>query len=362
MKIGILSMQKILNYGSFLQAYSLKKQMELLGNDVYFIDIKKGKELNFSNEENPSESRFEFIKSRIFNKYVFKKIKHFFFFKKMSDIHIKDYTDYLEVDKSIGNDEKYDLAIIGSDEVFNCCVPSAWGFSKQLFGDIKNANHVVTYAASCGSTTYENAVEFGIENELRDAMANLEHISVRDENTYKFVKSITGKEPILHLDPVFLSDFPEVEVKLPKKPYMLVYAYANRICDKNEINKIKKYAKKNNLEIICVGMFQEWCKNCIAANGFELLQYVKNASCVVTDTFHGTVFSIKYNKRFGVIVRDSNYNKLYGLLDAFNLTERLLDKEFDSVLDKEVDFSYANERIEKYKDLASQYFKEITTF
>lgn len=362
MKIGILSMQKILNYGSFLQAYSLKRQMELLGNDVYFIDIEKGRELDFSNKENHIESKLKFIIGKIFNKYFFKKIKHYFFFNKVSDIHIKDYTEYLEVDKSIGNDEKYDLAIIGSDEVFNCCVPSAWGFSKQMFGDINNAKHVVTYAASCGSTTYEKAVEFGIENEIKDAMSKLEHISVRDENTFEFVKLITGKEPILHLDPVFLSDFPEVKVNLPKKPYMLIYAYPNRICDKKEIKQIKNYAKKNNLEILCVGMFQEWCKNCITASGFELLQYVKNASCVVTDTFHGTVFSIKFNKKFGAIVRDSNYNKLYGLLDTFNLTDRLLYNDFDSVLDKDVDFSFANERIEKYKNLASQYFKDITTF
>ena len=58
--------------------------------------------------------------------------------------------------------KKFDLVIIGSDEVFNATIPSSWGFTTQLFGDIDNANKVVSYAASCGSTTFEYAKIFGI--------------------------------------------------------------------------------------------------------------------------------------------------------------------------------------------------------
>ena len=203
MKIGILSMQKILNYGSFLQAFSLKKQFENRGHEVYFIDIEDGKHIA------SDDGAEKFDLSKKFDKYFLKRIENYLLSKKMTKIHIKDYKSYLETDKKLDNGECFDLAVIGSDEVFNCTVPSKWGFSTQLFGNIKNAKHIVTYAASCGSTDYDTADGYGIINELRDSMGNLEHISVRDKNTFDFVERITGCTPCVNIDPVFLTDFDE---------------------------------------------------------------------------------------------------------------------------------------------------------
>ena len=360
MIIGILSMQRICNYGSFLQALSLKMQFEKLGHDVHFIDIEKGKQILPEEDKYVPENKILYYGKRLFNKDAITKAKHYFFHEKMCKVHNGDYDNYLHNPSTENIKNGFDLVVIGSDEVFNCCVESWWGFSKQLFGDVKNARHVVTYAASCGSTDYNLICKYEIAGEVKEAMDKLEAISVRDENTFNFVKNVTGKEPILHLDPVFLSDYPEVEFKKLKKPYLLVYAYSNRISDKEEINRIKDYAKKNNLDIICVGQHQQWCKKRIVATGFELLQYVKNADAIITDTFHGTVFSIKYNKKFGTIVRDSNNNKLRGLLQIFELTDRILSTEqFSKVMDKDIDFKRTNELIEQYKNKAKDYFEKI---
>lgn len=360
MVVGILSMQRIRNYGSFLQALSLKMQFENLGHEVHFIDIEPGKQICPEIKDELKENTVSYLAKKLFSKDALTKAKHYFFHNKMCKIHDSDYENYLD-NKNIENLKNgYDLVVIGSDEVFNCCTPSWWGFSPQLFGDVKNAKHVVTYGASCGTTDYDIVCKYGIEKELKAAMGRLEAISVRDNNTFEFVKSITGKEPVLHLDPVFLSDYPEVEFEKPKKPYLLVYAYSNRISDKAEIKRIKDYAKKNNLDMICVGQHQAWCKKRIIAAGFELLQYVKNAEAVITDTFHGTVFSIKYNKKFGTIVRDSNNNKLRGLLETLELTERILQTDdFSKVMDKPVDFAKTNELIEQYKNKAKEYFEKI---
>ena len=236
MKIGILSMQKILNYGSFLQAYSLKKQFENKGHDVYFIDIEQGKQI----VEN-SSVKISYIK-KIFQGKFFKRVQNYFMSKKMRDIHVQDYTKYLETEKKLPSGQNFDLVVIGSDEVFNCLTPSPWGFSTQLFGDIKNADNVITYAASCGQTDYNGIVYAGIEKELKYAMDNVSAFSVRDENTREFVKKITNKDSILHLDPVFLYDYDkEIENTIIKKRYLLIYAYPNRINDKIEISKIRKY-------------------------------------------------------------------------------------------------------------------------
>lgn len=359
MLIGILSMQRICNYGSFLQALSLKMQFEKLGHEVHFIDIEPGKQIVVQ-EEPFVGNKLAYLCKKLCSKDAITKAKHYFFHEKMQKIHHHDFDAYLDNKNKENLSKEFDLVIIGSDEVFNCCAASSWGFSKQLFGDVKNARHVVTYAASCGSTDYQLVCKYDIKDEVKEALNKLEAISVRDENTFDFIKQLTGKEPVLHLDPVFLSDFPEVTFKKHKKPYLLVYAYSNRISDENEIKSIKDYAQKNDLDILCVGQHQAWCKKRISASGFELLQYVKHAEAIITDTFHGTVFSIKFNKKFGTIVRDSNYNKLYGLLKTFALTERMLtNRDYSKVMDVLIDFDKVNALIDDYKQQAFDYFEKV---
>lgn len=357
MKIGILSMQRVPNYGSFLQAFSLKKQFEKRGHSVYFIDILTGRKV--CNDTAPSPNLLHKL-----DKYFFKRISNVFFYRHMNKIHTADYNKYLEnVDTSASN-EKFDLVVIGSDEVFNASIPSKWGFTSQLFGDVKNADRVVTYAASCGSMTFEISKELGITDEIRTAMMRLEHISVRDINTSDFVEQIIGKRPILNVDPVFISDFDNYipKMRIRRKPYLLVYAYGNRICEEQEIRAIKAYAKKNKLDIISVGMQQRWCSHNIAANAFELLHFVKNAAFIVTDTFHGTVFSIKYNKQFAALVRESNKNKLEGLLKQFSLNSRIASDahSIETILNTKIDYGVTNAFIAAEQQRAYNYIDMIT--
>jgi len=194
-------------------------------------------------------------------------------------------------------------------------------------------------------------------------MSNLVHISVRDRNTADFVESILNTAPERHVDPVFISDFdPFIPQLKPRKPYLLVYAYPNRICDENEVAAIKAYAQKNRLDILCVGMQQRWCKHNIPATAFELLSYVKGAQCIVTDTFHGTVFSAKYNKRFVAFIRESNRNKLGGLLDQLQLKSRAVEEieEFERIMDSSIDYEKVNSIIEHERQKASGYLDMIT--
>lgn len=358
MKIGILSMQKIHNYGSFLQALSLKMQMEARGHEVYFIDIEKGRQI--VPPVASSASVFSVLKK--FDRYFLKRIENYLLTRRMNGIHVSDYTEYLETDKVLPEGEKFDLVIIGSDEVFNATTPSPWGFSSQLFGSISNAKKVVTYAASCGHTDFDSAQRYGIVDELAEAMSHLSDISVRDENTHTFVKQITGKEALRHLDPVFISDYDSKIVPTTRrKPYLLVYAYVNRISDEKEIAAIRAYARENGLETVSVGTQQRWCDHNLSATGFELLSYVKNAACVVTDTFHGTVFSIKYNKKFAAFVRESNRNKLGGLLATFDLSGRAVadPSELGRVMDGSIDFDAVNAKIKEEKNRSMEYLDKI---
>ncbi len=347
MKIGLVSMQRVYNQGSFLQAYGLMKLLQRSSKEVKFIDIKNGISNEGFCEHFHEVHQVPYIKRKLIRLTE----------KKQEKILKQEQEKWLKLSDTYADDEKIDMAFVGSDEVFNCLAPSRWGVSAQLFGNIPNSKYVFSYAASCGHTTYEKLPK-EIVKYLADAMQNFSSVSVRDENTYDFVKKITGIAPVYHLDPVLIYDFAE-EIQLPKlnKPYMIVYSYSNRICDKQVIGAIKDYAKKNGLLTVGVGVFQYWCDKNIPVTPFQTLGYFKNAACVVTDTFHGTVISIKYNKQFVTMVRDSNRNKLQNLLDKFRLSVRGIEatEELAKKMSEKIDYKAANAFLDEEKKRTLSY-------
>lgn len=356
MKIGILSMQKVQNYGSFLQAYSLKSKIEELGHSCEFIDIKPGRVLDCNKKlELDKKNKLNIVKK--LDRHIFKRIDHIIFKKKRSNLFNNKLFYQLGIEEN-NYDKKFDVIIIGSDEVFNCTQDAKWGFSKQLLGEGLNSKKIFTYAASCGFTTYEKLKELNIDKEVKNALKFINTFSVRDKNTYKFVKKLTNKEPQYNLDPVLIGNFEKCIPNITfKQEYILIYGYDNRINDLNEIEAIKKFAKNRNLKIISAGFYQRWCDQNILVNPFELLSYVKNAKYIITDTFHGTIFSIKLNKKFATIIRDSNREKVFDLLKRFNLENREVTdlKKLDSIITEDINYSNINEFIEMETNKSLKY-------
>ena len=90
--------------------------------------------------------------------------------------------------------------------------------------------------------------------------------------------------------------------------------------------------------------------------------YIKNADFILTDTFHGTVFSIKYNINFATIIRESNKQKLTDLLERFELQERSLKdlREINNYYLKVTDFQKANQIIREEKEKTNAYLERVT--
>lgn len=329
MKVCILSMQRVLNYGSLLQAYSLKKMLASLGHEVAFIDIEPNKQDNLKRlkvktfDEGVKLSGKNIVyrllqqDSNIF--YGLKKIKAK---KNVIKLQKKFADEVLELNET-NNDQKYDACVIGSDEVFNCLNDESWGFTSQLFGNVKQANKVITYAASCGFTK-----SLDLSEEMRDVIAgsfsSVSAFSVRDENTANFVREIAKFEPQYHLDPVVVGNFDEEMEKasrslkkLPKK-YCIIYAYHGRMGEK-EKKAILELCRKEKMTPVSIGGAQKWVHTHLELDPFEVLCAFKKASYVVTDTFHGAIFSAKYASRYAIIVRESNANKLKDLTSRLGI-------------------------------------------
>lgn len=349
-------MQRVHNYGSFLQAFALKSQIEFLGHECKFIDIKPGEKL--IKEQNVENDKLYFLK--MIDKHILKRIERYFFVKKRSKIFEEKLFSILELSHNPNYNEKFDIVVIGSDEVFNCIQDAKWGFSKQLLGEGLNCNKVITYAASCGYTTYGKIKEFNIEDQVKNALSNISEFSVRDKNTHTFIKELTGKDANFNIDPVFTMNYDEFIPNINiTDDYVLIYGYDNRINDEQEINTIKKFAKERNLKTIGVGFYQRWCDENLVVDAFELLSYVKNAKYIITDTFHGSIFSIKYNKKFATIIRDSNKEKLYDLLDRFGVVDRQVEKieDLSLIIEKDINYLNINNFISDETQKSIQYLK-----
>ena len=335
MKVCILSMQHVQNFGSLLQSYSLKKCLQKLGCEVFFIDIKRMEEddllLNINrklyiNEIEGKNSSFSKLKK--IDKYTINRFK--IKYKSNCQLEImNNFRNNILGAAESSNDNHYDMCVIGSDEVFNCMAETPWGFTSQLFGNVEQADKVITYAASCGFTTYTDLPPT-VSEKITETFKNVSAISVRDKNTKEFVEQLSSKQVFQHLDPVLVGDF-DNEIEQAKEPsdlpgnFCIVYSYYNRIHKKEEIDRIKSFCKKNKLEIVTVGAPQMWVKNHLVLTPFELLKVFKKASFVITDTFHGTIFSVRYSNKFAVLLRDSNKNKLFDLVCRLGIKEHLIN-------------------------------------
>lgn len=359
-RVCILSMQRVNNFGSILQSYALKKILNELGHEVSFIDIERIDEdaalrtamNDFRNEL--SERVGVAAQIEKLNRYAFRRLVNKRKLKRQWHRFDEFRNNILQID-SRDNDQYYDYCVIGSDEVFNCLDNAWWEFTSQLFGNVRQAHQVLTYAASCGATRLEKVPD-AVRNRISESMGRLSAISVRDQNSYEFVYALTGRAPEISLDPVAIGDFDEEmksasNVDLPEK-YCILYAYGNRFHDMEDVNKIKRFCDKHGLFLIEVGAPQFWARNFVECDPFTMLNLFKNASMVITDTFHGTIFSAKYSQKFAVMIRESNRNKLSDLVVRLNIQEHLinsiddLEETYRIIKDQDrIDSILQNERI-----------------
>lgn len=349
-------MQHVRNYGSFLQAYALKTTLESFGNQCEFIDIERGEAL-------PGlERNLKYLVGMAFKRYFnwnaivssFGRMKYQKMYYERFD---KEYLPVLGIHKHTFSE--YDLVVIGSDEVFNFNQRAAYGFTTQLYGEVKNAKKVVSYAGSFGTTTIDVIDKFGVREILADAMGKMSAISVRDDNSFKVVKSLLGKEPSYNIDPVLMFDYQKYAKEPKEKDYIIVYSYPNRIKGKEEIEAIKRFAKEKGKKLISICFYFPWCDETVIPHPFEVLGYMKNASYIITDTFHGCVMSIKFNKQFVALVRDSNRQKMSSLLNQFGLGTRMCEEFSDlkSRMERPIDYIPVNKQIAAEAEKSKAYLK-----
>ena len=189
-KVGILSMQRIKNYGSFLQAYALKTLVEDLGHEVQFVDYHVEKPV-IEMGNNTKNSSFSKIVQKMEGDAPFVQKMQYMIHKKNFG---KKYYKLLGLTEDLNYNPKLDTLIIGSDEVFNCIQSNTnVGFSMELFGKNNNAKNLISYAASFGNTTVDKLKKYNKFDEVKNLIVKFNSISVRDTNSGKIINEMTEK-------------------------------------------------------------------------------------------------------------------------------------------------------------------------
>ena len=367
-KIGILSMQRIKNYGSFLQAFALKSLLEKMGHEVEFVDyhIEEPIVKSIKNSVNKNDKITKALNVLRGDAPLKQRIQYVIHKKNFG----KKYYKLLEITQEMNYNPQPDTLVIGSDEVFNCIQENKnVGYSLELFGKDNNAKRLITYAASFGNTTIEKLRKYDKEQEIANLLSKFNMISVRDRNSAEIVKKLTRQKVQCHLDPVLAYDYMnECKTIIPKittkEKYMIVYAYSGRISNE-ESNYIKNYAKKCKLKVYSIGGAQKCADKFIDCSPFEVLSYFKNAELIITDTFHGSIFSIITQRDFVTLVRKSignaygNEEKLTDLLSRLRLENRIVYdiNLIEEKMKEKIDYTKTKEIIDEARRETQKYLR-----
>lgn len=360
-KTATLTFHASHNYGSMLQAYALQQTMiKLFGNNT-IINFRSARQKRMMKVISFRPRLGPILKDLSHIPYYFSLKKKYNLFETFLSTHLS--LSSSELDKVEDKDLKeYDLICCGSDQIWN---PNPEDFDLAYLVPFKTDAIKISYAASMGPTGSSTSDKW---KPIADHLKSFRAISVRELGTAKRVKELTGREDIsINCDPVFLLDKEEWSKIIPHhpiiaKPYIFLYTL---FADKNIVDITKKIASELDLPVIVSNftniydIFTPFEKH-LATGPIEFLNLIKNASVVVTSSFHGTAFSILLNKPF-VSIKGSHDNRISNLLKLTRLEDRSIEKvEEVTDINWQPDFFASNNAIKSEKDRALEYLSQFT--
>lgn len=356
MKIGILTLPQETNYGGILQAFALQKVLRDMGNNAITIDRHRRKEYPslmihlagyfkrlfqyFILRKKTVSVKWNPFSTEDFCKKKSERIQQFL--NRNVRLTRRIYPDQLP---EIDEEYQFDAYVVGSDQVWldYYCPNSFLDFVKRP--NVKK----VFYAASCGKKSFfNNSKKISLCKEL---VKSFNGVSVREESLVTMCKEKLGVEAKWVLDPTMLLSskvyLEAIECHVESTPVLFSYILDS---NSNKNNIVKTISTTLNLPIVN-GNKEKNDREKVFPSVDDWLQNMNRARFVVTDSFHGTVFAILFNKPFISIGNVSRgLNRFDSLLNMFSLKERLItDTEFEkvsSLVGEAIDFNHVNAVLE----------------
>ena len=351
MNIGIMTFHRAVNYGAVLQAYALQKKLETYGNKVEIIDYRCSKieeEISPFDGFRKNIGTVNSIKKMIFR--TIKNMKFADFYRHYLSLSSPCYNE-LDLKK---NTSKYNVLITGSDQVWNF---GCSGSDKAYFLDFANNAKKYSYAASFGYDKLPEADPFDYKNLLEDFSG----ISVRENTAVSIVNEKSGKDAMVTLDPTLLLDLDDWKSLVSKeRPIKEKYLFIYYIREPKDLLKYaEKVAKEKGLKIINAKKSKEFLMKCSPS---DFLSWIYYSECFVTNSFHGTVFSILFHKKFAIELDNgkSINNRSKELMALLDVNGRELDiNNIDKMWD-DIDYTHIDTRLVNERNNSLEFLREIS--
>ena len=304
------------NYGTMLQAYAVQTVLQKNGLQV---DV-------FNYVSNPIKQiyrvfNFTFLKTKLKSVFI-KIITRFFYPNIYNSIKIREnafrmfkksclnMTNRINFKQELGSKiTNYDAAVLGSDQVWN---PQNLGMDYYTLNFVPNYIPKITYAPSFGVNQIpKNQIE-----KTKKYLSRIEHISTRELNGARIIKELIGRDVNTVCDPTALLTIDDWNVLKSSKmyiegDYIFCYFLGSNSCHRDFANRISKML---NCKIVSIQHMDEFVKDDLSFSDLavydvdprDFISLVANSRLVITDSFHGTMFSIYYKKPFYVL----NYSKI----------------------------------------------------
>ena len=354
MKVATITFQNTNNYGASLQCYALHRALQILGAETEVIQydspyLNKPYKIAALKEK----GLVRFILGNIWTLMRTPRNANFAEFNKNIKFSRKVNT------KTISSlESEYDLFLTGSDQVWN---GNLSGHDPNYFlGFVKDNKKKGSYAASFGFLNVPN----GEIDWYKKQLAGYRYYNVREISGQKIVKDLTGNEAKLTIDPTLLLKQEEwkkvMAVPNIKEPYILVY----QITPSRKLSEIvNKLRNQTGYKVIAIPFIMDWphkFTSMLTIGPAEFLGLFCNASYVVTDSFHGTAFSLIFNRNFWTL-SSRKESRITSLLEILGLGNRILyfDEKIEKKLTTEVSYVDANTKFEEYRQNALSVIKEM---
>lgn len=342
----IVTYYNAINYGAVLQAYALHKFLTDLGYNAAF---KKSVTLNAS------------VKKKNIKQQIIKLGTKSFQLLHYNDLKARRYSfnNFISKYLPVSDNDIANVILAGSDQIWN-----PLNYNPNFFLNFPIPANVVkaSYAASIGV----NHIPENMENIYRQNLKNFDYISVRENNAKIELQKFTSTPININIDPTFLLKKTDWE-KLEKKPkkinyekYILVYI----LHIPQNINLIIKWIKnETGLPIVLIDQ-RGWLNYIVKSDKVirssgpeEFLWLTNHAEIIITSSFHGTAFSLIFEKEFYSIVNTKAPSRISSLLDNLGLTP--MSEDTNSFIRYKPDYSIIQPIIVKEKERSKEFIDTI---
>ena len=364
------------NYGALLQSYATQYIIEKLGCHTEIIDYTRGKK----NKYHFSPEAFIYlcirkVASKIYEKTDKPEI--------LDELHQKNKQGRLIASENFRNRRlknivkihgyealqehatRYDAVVIGSDQMW----PPDVAFSNYLsLRFAPKGVRRISYATSTGVSEYP----WYVKRQAKQFLKEIDFLSVREKAGYEIIKKISGLEAEIVADPAYLLTEDEWLALIPNEEVTKKgYVFSFFLGDNPEMKRLcREYADSHNLRVVSilsneVNVDDSWYSDemLISKSPEEFINLIRNAECVITDSFHGFAFSVINRKEVYVSYRvkkrvKSRNQRIDNIVNKFHLNERLIADPKTYVFDKPpIDYNAVSSLVSDFRDYSISYLR-----